>query len=258
MGLAGEFRSFDIAPGTAAVEQRDTMRDFPRGFGVCVTNPPWLAKNSATRRGLPYEGAPYDDLYKTALDRCLANCGHVAALVPESFLQWGRMQERLSALVSLPATLFRDTSQPVALALFEPEPARETSLWSDGRHLGTLTELRRHLPSRPLTRHEAAFNRPDGNLGLIAFDNVRCASIRFCEADEIDPREIKHTSRFITRIRTLETFDIERCNEVLRAFRHRTGDIFLTPYRGLRKDGFYRRRLDYATARLLLARAGSP
>ncbi len=255
MGLCREYRSFDIAPAATDVERRDTLSNFPEGFRVCVTNPPWLAKNSATRRGLPFRGAPYDDLYKAALGRCLTNCEHVAALVPESFLQWGPLQERLESFTSLPAALFADTRQPVALALFVPESGQDAGIWSGDRYLGTVAELRRCLPSRPLARDEAIFNCPDGNLGLIAFDNVREASIRFCDPGEIEPSAIKHSSRFITRIRTREPVDVERCNRVLQRFRQQTGDMFLTPYRGLRKDGCYRRRLDYATARLLLAQA---
>ena len=255
LGLCRKYRSFDIAPGAQDVERRDTLRDFPDGFEACITNPPWLAKNSATRRGLPFEGAPYDDVYKAALARCLENCRHVAALLPESFLNWGRLQERLEAFISLPAEIFSDTRQPVALALFGPEPGQDPILWSGERRLGTVHQLRRRLPSRPLTRSEAVFNQRDGNLGLIAFDNVREASIRFCPADDVDPGSIKHSSRFITRIRVDLPVDVERCNEVLREFRHQTGDMFLTPYRGLRRDGCYRRRLDYATARLILAQA---
>ena len=255
MGLCREYRSFDIAPAATDVERRDTFSNFPEGFRVCITNPPWLAKNSATRRRIPFRGAPYDDLYKAALGRCLTNCAYVAALVPESFLQWGPMQERLESFISLPAALFSDTRQPVALALFVPEAGMDAGIWSGDRYLGTLAELRRCLPSRPLSRDDAIFNCPDGNLGLIAFDNVREASIRFCDPDEIEPSAIKHSSRFITRIRTRTPVDVGRCNLVLRRFRRQTGDMFLTPYRGLRRDGCYRRRLDYATARLLLAQA---
>lgn len=255
MGLCQECRSYDIAPAARDVVRRDTLRDFPEGYSVCITNPPWLAKNSATRRGIPFEGAPYDDVYKAALARCLTNCRHVAALLPESFLNWGRLQERLQAFISLPAELFADTRQPVALALFGPDTGQDPVLWSGDRCLGTLNRLRDCLPPRPLTRSDAVFNCRDGNLGLIAFDNVREASIRFCAAEEIDPGEIKHSSRFITRIRVNLPVDIVLCNRVLREFRHQTGDMFLTPYRGLRKDGCYRRRLDYATARFILARA---
>lgn len=47
---------FDIAPPLMNnapefdITKRDTIKNFPKGFDVCVTNPPYLAKNSATRR----------------------------------------------------------------------------------------------------------------------------------------------------------------------------------------------------------------
>ena len=82
--------SFDINPQDSEVEQRDTMADFPTGYDVCVTNPPWISKTSATIGGLDYgekndglfgEATPmviYNNLYKEGLDRCLKNCGWVA------------------------------------------------------------------------------------------------------------------------------------------------------------------------------------
>jgi len=46
---------------------------------------------------------------------------------------------------------------------------------------------------------------------------------------------------------------IEKLNENLIKFREETKDIFLTPFKGLRKDKKYRRRLDYALARRLIS-----
>ena len=63
MGLCHRADSFDIAPAHTDVKLRDTLTDFPTGYEVCITNPPWLAKNSATRRGLAFPETPYDDLY---------------------------------------------------------------------------------------------------------------------------------------------------------------------------------------------------
>ncbi len=58
VGLLGDQCAFDIAPaakgGGKKVQQRDTLENFPQGFKVCVTNPPWLARNSASLRGLPF------------------------------------------------------------------------------------------------------------------------------------------------------------------------------------------------------------
>ncbi|MCL2038821.1 MAG: hypothetical protein FWG85_00145 [Bacteroidetes bacterium] len=46
---------------------------------------------------------------------------------------------------------------------------------------------------------------------------------------------------------------IDMLNDRLARFREDTNDIFLTPFKGLRKDNKYRRRLDYALARKLIS-----
>ena len=58
MGLCQSFVSFDIAPASPDVLVRDTLADFPTSYDVCVTNPPWLAKNSATVRGISFPDNP--------------------------------------------------------------------------------------------------------------------------------------------------------------------------------------------------------
>ena len=84
-GLCSAFASFDVSPAHRSVVKRDTMRSFPTGYNACVTNPPWLARNSATRRNLPYPTCQYDDMYKFCLELCLKHCEYVAALIPASF-----------------------------------------------------------------------------------------------------------------------------------------------------------------------------
>jgi len=59
VGYHFAYRAFDIQPAASDVEYRDTLDDFPQGFDVCITNPPWLAKNSAKARGLPFPGLPF-------------------------------------------------------------------------------------------------------------------------------------------------------------------------------------------------------
>ena len=95
--LCSGFASFDIRPGAPEVLTRDTLVDFPSGFEACVTNPPWLAKNSARARGIEFPFTKHDDLYKVALEQCLNNCDWVAALVPESFIRSHGFRERLIA-----------------------------------------------------------------------------------------------------------------------------------------------------------------
>lgn len=254
LSLCGDFAAYDIEPAGRAVRRRDTLADFPSGFEVCVTNPPWLARNSATRRGLPYPGGAHDDLYKRCLELCLTHCPRVAALVPASFLQSGLFRARLEHYILLHRILFDDTENPVCLALFGPEPTATVHIHHDGEYMGDLQELARRLPTEKRAR-DLRFNDPGGALGFISFDDTRRPSIRFCGADEIRDHAIKTSSRFVTRIGgcgRVTPARIARLNRNIAAFRRDTADVFLTPFKGLRRDGRYRRRMEFALARRFL------
>ncbi|MGI9228644.1 MAG: hypothetical protein ACR2P9_02170 [Gammaproteobacteria bacterium] len=255
MGLCDRFSSYDIVPAANRVKQRDTLGDFPAGFDVCITNPPWLAKNSATIRGLPYPDCRHDDLYKFALEKCIAHCGYVAILVPESFIRARIFRERLTDFVSLTPKMFNDTGHPVGLALFRPEKTQSTVVWSDSKKIGTLAQLEakrlKPVPDGPDVR----FNDPCGNVGLIALDNIQSASIRFCEVEELAAYNVKPTGRHITKVKFAGDVHIDKWNECLKHFREATYDVLLTCYKGIRKDGMYRRRLDWQLARGIMHHA---
>ena len=261
---------FDIEPGAEGVVQRDTLADFPKGFNVCITNPPWLARNSATRRGLPFpEATCHDDLYKYALEQCLTHCGWVAAIIPEAFIRSGLFLERLHGFVSLvPQTedktnyppyqggrgvsvMFEDTEHPVGLALFAPHATSDVKVWRNNQLLGGINELRRHLP-QPSSNRSIVFNDPNGNLGLIAIDNTVSASIRFCPPAELKDYTIRVHCRSITKIGVPWRVDIDMLNARLKTVREKTHDVFLTAFKGIRRDGYYRRRLDWALSRAIV------
>ena len=255
--LCDQWKAFDILPCAKGVRRRDTLASFPEGFDICVTNPPWLAKNSATARGLPFPECRHDDLYKFALEKCLDHCAWVAALLPESFIRANLFHERLTSFISLRSSMFRDTNHPVGLALFEPDTSTDVTVWSERERIGTLTELQAHLPQvKTQTQQEILrtirFNDPNGNLGLVALDNTRAPSIRFCDPKELDGYSITHSSRALTKIHVPFTPRIRDYNAFLDEFRARTRDVLLTCYRGLRRDGMYRRRLDWKLARSIV------
>lgn len=258
LGLCGEFRAYDIAPAAGHVRRRDTLANFPRG-GVVVTNPPWLARNSATRRGLPFPETKYDDLYKHCLHACLKNAGHVAAIIPASFLTAGIFRERLRAVDMANMPVFQDTENPACLALFTPEPSADVAICNGGKSVGWLSVLERRLP-RPRARVPLRFNAPNGPLGFVAFDNTRAESIRFCRGEELREYRIGMTSRMITRIdgkfgRRIDSL-IDELNDRIRKFRRDTSDVFLTPFKGLRKDKpRLRRRMEFRMARNFICAA---
>lgn len=253
MELCRDFRAYDLDPADPRVRRRDTLASFPTGFPVCVTNPPWLARNSATVRGLDFPDCAYPDLYLLCLDRCLRHCRFVAALVPESFLRGGVrfdiFRSRLRGFVSLTARLFAETGHPAGLALFGPGRSDDAVVWMDDRRLGSLPTLEALRPEPKPDGPPLRFNDPAGRLGLHALDDTRGPSIRFCEGRELDGYRVKPTGRHITRIALEGEIRIRAWNEYLAEFRERTQDVLLTSSKGLRRDGRYRRRLDWRLAR---------
>lgn len=251
IGMASSYSSYDLHPGSWDVKRRDTFADYPTGHDLCVTNPPWLYKSSARRRGLDFPDTAYDDLYKHSLSLCLEHSGYVAALVPASFAQSGLFLGRLERLAFLNRPLFEFTENPVCLAMFSPEYSDDVLMYNDDDLVGTYHGLRSHIPK---ASSEAVFNDPCGELGFIAIDNNAEASIRFCLGKELCKHRVGHSSRAITRVGGVGGSKklVDLLNDKVYYTRSKTFDVFLTAFKGLRKDGKYRRRMDYHMARNII------
>jgi hypothetical protein len=242
-------KSYDIEPQMRTIEKRDTLHDFPSDFSVCITNPPYIAKNSATRRMLPYPDTHFADLYLFALDLCLKHCDFVAAIIPASFINSELFRDRLHSYILLENRMFVDTDCPVCLALFIPKSSDIMIYTSD--FSGLYSELEKKLP-KVIHEYKLVFNAPEGELGLIAIDDIYKPSIRFVHGNEIPAKSVKYSSRSITRIAGVSSRYVDALNNRLKVFRAETHDIFLTPFKGLRKDGRYRRRLHFSLASRLI------
>lgn len=268
LGYSNYWKCFDILPPKEnstpefQVVQHDVLKSFPKDVSVVITNPPYLAKNSATRDGLPFPETKHDDLYKLCLDVMLENVDYVAAIIPESFITQKIFQERLYGVISLTHKMFNDTDCPVCLALFVPENNKEEFgdkkdfiIYQGTKKWGLFSEALKNklIPS---TRKDIVFNAKDGELGLYAIDGTRGLLIRFVRGETIDGSKIKVSSRGVTRIKLNADVDIDECisklNELLASYRKNTNDIFLTAFRGLRLDDKYRRRLDFSQAKSLI------
>lgn len=248
--------------------QQDTIENFPviKNAYVAITNPPYLAKNSATRNHLDFKYPEYDDLYKKCLEVMLKNCEYVAAIIPESFITAGLFHNRLKSVISLTCKMFEDTECPVCLALFSPEKKKtengDFEVFRQGQQerIGTYSELNALAVKSETNKKNWIFNDPNGSLGILCCDDTKKATIRFVPGDEIDPSCIKVSSRAKTRISGLpDEVDlnkfIKKCNAILNKYRAETNDVFLTSFKGLRDDKMYRRRLDFETAKNIMGRA---
>jgi hypothetical protein len=270
--LINSYQSFDIEPQHENVQQNDSILSFPQGFNVCITNPPFLAKNVASRKNIPVLIEPFSDLYEKCLDLCLKNCDYVAAIVPESFIVSPFFKTRLYAVISLTSkSLFQHTEHPVCLALFNPTKTSDYLVFQDEKLLGNYNEKLHEINDwlKEDENSRITFHDKSGQLGLFNIDATNIDKImHFSFGELIEPKDVGYHARLRTRIKILTPTDkpltkaqltsfIKTCNKVLAEYRTKTNDIFLTSFKGLRSDGFYRRRLDYSTARLIVAKAYS-
>lgn len=270
LGFNNEWACFDIAPNeNNAVEkytiiQQDTLKNFPQNYYTGITNPPYLAKNSATRAQMEFPATTYDDLYKFSLDVMLNNLEYIAAIIPESFITSNLFHNRLYAFISLTCKMFEDTECPVCLALFIPEQQKKEIflanddfyIYRQNKEIGNYLELKNKKPTSTV-EIPWTFNDKKGTVGIICIDGTKSPSIEFIQGDEISEDKIKVSSRSLTRVSGLpENIDLsiflKECNKILTKYREDTEDIFLTSFKGLRKDNKYRKRLDFANAKVIM------
>lgn len=272
-GLVKQYQSYDIDPKEKSVLIRDTFADFPSGFSCAITNPPYLSKSSSRRKKIIVDfPSPYQDIYEVALHKCLEKVEYVAAIIPESFLTSGRLKERLHSVISLTyVDMFVETEHPVCLALFVPEQTTDFLIYQNDQFLGSFKSLygvrEKIVPSLLESNVGIKFNISTGNIHLLAVDNHENAeAIYFSTKNLVAPEEIKISSRTRTRIQVKlngvvvnDSKVLKRiadcANKILSRYRLATFDVFMTSFKGLRKDGRYRRRLDFATAKYILNKA---
>ena len=261
---------YDIDESTGW-EVNDSLVSIPRSPGsICITNPPFLAKYSASRKSMwPMVGEYYEryarnDLYQIALDRCLASFDHVVAILPETFLQSAYSKDRCERIVVLEENPFNDTTFPVCVTCWSPATGQDPHIYVGEnkviRH-SEITRLRRGVGRSS----RVVFNHPRGNIGLRAVDGTKEADrIAFIPGREFDyPRSrIKSSSRLMTYI-MVEELDSEKAiqefcktsSEILERYREQTCDTILSGFKGNNRLGRRRRRLDYGLARKVVTEA---
>ena len=275
----------DIDPDRCLVNgwgaPNDSIRDVIRyEDGFVLTNPPYLAKNSAKRIQSPmvdYFSPGFvpqvepkklnvlDDLFKLAIERTLQVYDDSIWIVPESGIQdlnqlpgWKAM---LHSITILEANPFLDTEHPVCVMVFsKSNPLQQ--VWKNDTMLGTfdaLSQIHLQALSGPSSAVQMTFNDPHGTLGYRAVDGTKeddSMRIKFCRGENLgyDRDRIKVSSRHLTYISTpvpesMLDRVIAEANRRIETYRNVTHDVFLTAFMGNTKDGRRRRRLDYHLSR---------
>ncbi|MCX6796507.1 MAG: hypothetical protein NTW06_03345, partial [Candidatus Falkowbacteria bacterium] len=248
-------------------EKNDSLLSVPKvNNSIIITNPPYLTNYSAKRRGI-YENVKkyfdicsYDDIYQLAIEKCFNNDFGVM-IIPETFINSKFPKNRLVSITIIEDQLFNDTENPICVICFDNRNKQynQINVYKNEELLGNLEyfEKMRKVPHRNIYMK---FNAPKGQIALRAVDTTNPQKpISFMKPEEIDYdlADIKHSSRLITVIEVAankDTIDkiIKYSNSLLVDFRKRTSDVLLSPFKGNKKNGERRRRLDYMTARAFL------
>ena len=249
----------------------DSLKDvYEYDDTIVITNPPYLAKNSAKRNNFSgyeyFKDNDYEDLYQIAIHRVLARYERAVFIIPETYFQSGIFTGYLHSHTVIEENPFTDTDCPVCVACFHTTndfmaiAGNNYKIYKNDEYLFNRFELEDILwDFNSDVRADITFNDPSGNLGLRGVDGVgKYDRIRFCRPEELkyDVQKVKESSRSITIINVsgVEINDafIARLNFKLRALRHLTYDVVLSPFKNNNKLGQRRRRLDFKWARKII------
>jgi len=248
-------------------EINDSLLNIPKiKNSITITNPPYLTNYSAKRKGI-YENVKqyfntcsYDDIYQLAIEKTLVNDFGVM-IIPETFINSKFPKNRLVSITIIEDQLFNDTENPICVICFDNKQKSydQIDVYKNDQLIGTLGyfEKMRRTPHKNIYMK---FNAPKGQIALRAVDTTNPQKpISFMRPEEIDYdlSDIKHSSRLITLIEVKaddQAIDkiIKHSNQTLFDFRRKTYDVLLSPFKGNKKNGERRRRLDYMTARAFL------
>ncbi len=237
---------------------------------IIITNPPYLTNYSAKRKGI-YDGVSkyfnmcsYNDLYQLAISRCMENNDFGVMIVPETFINSSFPKHRIQNITIIEDLMFFDTENPVCVICFDNKNKdySQIKVYKNDKYIGNFAEIEkmRKIPQKHI---DIRFNSSRGQIALRAVDTTSTKKlIQFMKPEEIDYdlSTIKVSSRLITLIEMKADEEaiekiIKKSNQILFSFRLKTNDLLLSPFKGNKKNGERRRRLDYQTARAILEEA---
>ena len=246
----------------------DSLINIPPFKGaIIITNPPYIAKQSASRKKIDlskyFSQTKYDDVYLIALEKMLEAQDFIVAIIPESFINSNfKQKQRLSSITILEENPFEDTENPVCVACFDNQIKNydQIKIYKNDILVNTLADII-NIRIEPKNNIDITFNTLDGWLGLRAIDStddIKFINFDFKENINYDwENRIKVSSRHLTLIDidvpdNLKEDFIKECNNIINDIRKKSSDVLLTPFKGNTKSGIRRRRLDFRLARAIM------
>lgn len=247
-------------------QKNDSLINIPNPHNsIIVTNPPYLAKYSAKRKGVlseveKYFDSEFEDLYQLALQKCIESADYVVAIIPETFLNSTFSKFYLSLVSVLEENPFDDTETPVCVACFSKEKKQDGDLYIGNEYCGKYEEIFRYRLG-VIRDKDISFNKPNGQFALKAVDGTSADDrIRFIKSADFQYSrdKIKNSSRLLTYLDIPNIHDseiedfIKKANKNIEEMRLKTSDLIFSPFKGNNKIGKRRRRLDYTLARIII------
>ena len=277
--INNNYIGYDISPQNNETVKENTLLNFPKNYQLTITNPPYLYK-SVAKKNKYYEQIKLfekykniDDLYELAILKIMENCCFAALIIPESFISSKKLflKEHCECIISLTFNnLFKDTDYPVCLALFNKNNKnnknKDIKIFRNNNFLGNINDiyLNVDLFLEQKNNLKIKFNDINGNIDISCIDNINDDQGIFSSENLfIENNKIKSSSRSKTRIsiyindkkvinKKIIKFISKEFNKKIKTYRKLTEDIFLSPFKGLRKDNKYRRRLDFETIKRII------
>lgn len=236
---------------------------------IVITNPPYLAKQSASRKkmdlSLYFNESVYTDIYLIALEKIITAQKKAVAIIPETFINSNFLRkDLLHSITILEENPFTDTENPVCVVCFDgiSKTLDKVKIYKNETYVNDLQTINK-IRIAPDNNIKITFNDLNGWLGLRAIDSTNdktFISFDFKTNFKYDwAKRIKTSSRHLTLINIdlpeqQKPLLIEKANNLIYTIRKQSQDILLTPFKGNTKNGKRRRRLDFKLARAILER----
>ena len=246
----------------------DSLENIPHiDNAIIITNPPYLAKQSATRKKIDlsryFFTTKYDDIYLLALDNMLKAQTYIVAIIPESFINSTfNKKNLLSSITVLEENPFLDTETPICVVCFDGvfKDYKDIKVYKNDNLVSNLYSVY-ETRLKPTNEINIKFNDLSGWLGLRAVDSSNDNNkISFALKENMKydwNKKIKVSSRHITLINMdvpihLRNIFIQKANEKIQEIRIKSADLAFTAFKGNTKSGMRRRRIDFKLVRAVL------